>query len=175
MCRLWSLIAVMVVASAPQSAPAQALPGGYHRDAVADSAATSPALTPSSRAERDDAARKSGGFGSALTVFGSLALVIGVFLVAMWLLRRASPNMTAALPAEAFEVLGRAPLANQQHVRLVRCGTRLLLLAVSPSGTDTLAEFTDPAEVDHLVGLCQKARSASRTGLTLRHKERGDA
>ncbi len=170
---LLSVIAVVVLACGSQTASAQSLSNRYERVA-ADSPA--PALTPSARADREEAARKSGGISSPLTVFGSLAFVLGLFFVIVWLFRRTSPGMAASLPAEAFEVLGRAALANQQHVRLVRCGTRVLLLSVGPSGADTLAEFTDAAEVDHLVGLCRQSRSAgNRMSQAFRQKESRDA
>ena len=52
---------------------------------------------------------------------------------------------------------GRAPLAGRQHVHLLRCGSKLLLVSVTPGGAETLTEVTDPAEVDRLAGLCRQA------------------
>jgi flagellar biogenesis protein FliO len=100
---------------------------------------------------------------SVVTVVGSLALVVGIFLVVAWTLRRATPQATAALPGEVFEVLGRAPLSGRQQVHLLRCGTRLLLVSVTPAGAETLTEVTDPLEVERLVSLCQRSRPGSAT------------
>ncbi len=84
----------------------------------------------------------------------SLGIVVGLFLLVVWVARRGTPNGASRLPYEAVEVLGRAPLAGRQHVHLVRCGNKLLLVCILPTGAQTLTEITDPAEVDRLVGVC---------------------
>jgi flagellar biogenesis protein FliO len=104
-----------------------------------------------------------GGLGSLVTVGGSLAVVLGLFLLVAWGLRRAVPRSATALPAEVFEMLGRAPLAGRQQVHLLRCGRKLLLVSISPAGAETLTEITEPEEVDRLAGLCQQTRSGSAT------------
>jgi flagellar biosynthetic protein FliO len=95
------------------------------------------------------------------TVIASLVLVLGLFLLVAWLLRKTAPAGGAVLPKEVFEVLGRAPLASRQQVHLVRCGRKLLLLSVSPGGIETLSEIDDPLEVDRLAGLCVQAQPGS--------------
>ena len=102
-----------------------------------------------------------GSLGSLVTVGASLILVVGLFLVVAWLLRKASPAGAAALPKEVFEILGRAPLASRHQVHLVRCGRKLLLLSLSQAGIETLSEIDDPAEVDRLAGLCLQAQPGS--------------
>jgi flagellar biogenesis protein FliO len=96
-------------------------------------------------------------------MFGSLAVVIGLFLGLVWLLRRGSPKAAKLLSGEVVEVLGRSPLAGRQHMHVIRFGNRLLLVAVSPDGAETLAEVSDPAEVDRLAGLCQQTQPNSAT------------
>jgi flagellar biogenesis protein FliO len=59
-----------------------------------------------------------------------------------------------SLPAAAVEVLGRTPLVRGQHLQLVRCGQRLLLLGVSANSAQTLAEVSDPQEVESLLSAC---------------------
>jgi flagellar biogenesis protein FliO len=98
-----------------------------------------------------------------VTLAGSLGVVLGIFLLIAWLMRRAAPQGLKRLPNEAFEVLGRAPLAGRQNVHLVRCGTKLLLVSITPAGTETLTEITDPQEVDRLAGLCRQAGPQSST------------
>ena len=100
---------------------------------------------------------------SFTAVFGSLLLVLGVFLALVWVLRRASPQGAALLPPEAFEVLGRAPLANRQQAHLLRCGNKLLLVSASTTGTEPLTEITDPAEVERLTELCRRAKPTIAT------------
>jgi flagellar biogenesis protein FliO len=88
------------------------------------------------------------------TAGAGLAIVVGLFLVAMWLMRRGSPKGNGLLPAEAFAMLGRAPLTAQSFAHLVRIGNKLVLVAVSADGAQPLTEVTDPLEVDRLTGLC---------------------
>ena len=104
-----------------------------------------------------------GGLPSLVTIAGSLALVVGLFLIVAFLVRRTTPPANAALPDEVVEVLGRAPLANRQHVHLLRCGNKLLLVCVTPNGTETLTEITDAAEVDRLAALCRQNNNGSAT------------
>jgi len=111
------------------------------------------------RGEQDGLGDKPGGLHSLVTVGGSLAAVLGAFLLLAWLMRKASPHGSAILPTEVFESLGRAPLANRQQVQLLRCGSKLLLVSITPTGVETLAEITDAAEVDRLVDLCKPNRS----------------
>jgi flagellar biogenesis protein FliO len=133
-------------------------------------------LTPQNAAGRAGTNRDPGGLCSALTVGGSLAAVLAGFFVVAWALRRASPRGFGVLPAEAFEVLGRAPLANRQQAQLLRCGNKLLLVAVGAEGAETLTEITDPAEVERLAAVCRRARpSGSALGQVFRRREKHDA
>jgi flagellar biogenesis protein FliO len=98
-----------------------------------------------------------------VTVASSLAIVLGVFFLVAWALRRAAPAAATVLPGEVFEVLGRAPMASRQQVHLLRCGKKLVLVSVTPAGAETLTEVTDPVEVDRLAGLCRQAHPSSAT------------
>jgi flagellar protein FliO/FliZ len=120
-------------------------------------------LTPADKGNTKDSAKKNSGTPSMVTVCGCLGVVLGIFLLIAWIFRRAAPQSLARLPSEAFEVLGRAPLAGRQNVHLLRCGNKLLLVSITPSGTETLTEITEPAEVDRLAGLCHQAGSQSST------------
>ena len=120
-------------------------------------------LSPPSSSESEDHGKSLGSMPSMATVLGGLATVLGVFLLAAWLMRRTSPQRFTRLPNEAFEVLGRAPLAGRQNVHLLRCGGKLLLVSITPAGTETLTEITDPREVDRLAGLCRQAGPHSST------------
>jgi flagellar biogenesis protein FliO len=96
-------------------------------------------------------------------VAGSLAVVLGLFLLVAWAMRRAAPRGSALLPSEVFEVLGRAHLAGRQQAHLLRCGRKLLLVSVTPAGVETLTEVTEPLEVDRLAGLCRQAQPHGAT------------
>lgn len=117
-----------------------------------------PRLTPPS----GDAQSARGG-GSTLTLLASLAMVIGLFLLTAWAMRRGLGTGTRSLPNEVVEVLGRCPLPGRQQAHLLRCGNKLVLVALSSAGADTITEITDPLEVDRLAGLCLAAQPASAT------------
>jgi flagellar biogenesis protein FliO len=145
-------------AAAQGPAAAGAAPGGI------------PLAPPSRKYEAAAAADRGspgerGGMPSPLTVAGSLAFVLGLFMVVAWAMRRAAPGVARLLPKEVVEVLGRAPLAGRQQLHLLRCGHKLLLVSATPAGVETLTEITDPLEVDRLAGLCQQTRPDSSTTL----------
>lgn len=99
--------------------------------------------------------------GSAITVSASLAIVLGLFFVLVWITRRNSPRSSTMLSSEVVQVLGRVPLCGRQQMHLVRIGGKLLLVAVTPTGAETLTEVTDPQEVDQLAALCQQSQPGS--------------
>ncbi|HMP07875.1 MAG TPA: flagellar biosynthetic protein FliO, partial [Lacipirellulaceae bacterium] len=91
------------------------------------------------------------------TAGAAVAAVAALYLACSWMLRGGKPASSGALPAEAFAVLGRAPLTSQSFAQLVRLGNKLVLLAVGANGATALAEVTDPEEVDRIAGLCHSA------------------
>ncbi len=104
----------------------------------------------------DGTSRAPGALRSIFGLFASLGAVVGLLLAAMWGLKRILPKDASALPTEVFQVLGRKPLAGRQQAQVVRFGNKVLLLAVSPMGAESLAEITDPAEVERLTGMCRQ-------------------
>ncbi len=110
-----------------------------------------------------DSSPPASGWSTLFSALGSLSVVLGLFLVVVWFLRRTGPRSMSALPTEVFEVLGHSPLAGRQQAQLVRCGGKLLLLSITTGSAETLTEITEPAEVDRITGLCQQARPNSAT------------
>lgn len=103
------------------------------------------------------------GLPSLVTAGSSLAVVLGLFFVFAWVMRRTTPGGLTLLPSEVVEILGRAPLASRQQVHLIRLGSKLLLVSVTQAGVETLSEVTDPEEVDRLAGICRQTQSGSST------------
>ena len=122
-------------------------------------------VTPPGGSSEPGAQGRGAGPGSAVTVVGALGLVLGVFLLTAWGIRRAAPQALHPLPGEVFEVLGRAPLAGRQQAHLLRLGNKLVLVSLSPAGAETLTEITDPLEVDRVAGLCRQAQPGSATAV----------
>jgi flagellar biogenesis protein FliO len=99
-----------------------------------------------------------------MTMGGALLLVIGLFLVFAWMMRRTSTRTGGMLPQGVVEVLGHQTIAGRQQVHLLRIGKRLLLVSVMPDSMETLTEITDPMEVDRIAGICRQSGSGSSTG-----------
>jgi flagellar biogenesis protein FliO len=155
---IWVMVLILPTAH-PAEVSADVTPTTDPSESSTEGASSLPALKPPhSSANHTDLNKKSDGLPSGWTVFASLALVLGVFFALVWVLRRAAPPGASLLPAEAFEVLGRAPLANRQQAHLLRCGNKLLLISAGAAGTEPLTEITDPAEVERLTELCRRAR-----------------
>ncbi len=121
-----------------------------------------PLAPPSEQSESNRRLPEAASSGGTLSVvLSSLAIVLGLFFGVVWLARRTMPKASQSLPKEVLEILGRAPLTARQTVQLVRVGSRLLLLSVTSEGARTLAEISDPQEVEHLAGLCQQNQPVS--------------
>lgn len=145
----------------PALAQSRAAPAPPSERAAALPAAAPLKLELPDESNPQDRERSADGPLSILGVLGSLAVVLGLFFLLAWLLKRAAPKTSAALPASVVEPLGRAPLGPRQYVHLLRVGNKLLLVSLSPGGAETLTEITDPVEVDRLAGLCMQARPNS--------------
>ena len=91
-----------------------------------------------------------------LTVISSLAIVLGVFFILVWLMKRATPRQAGVLPQEVFEKLGSVTFSPKMQMHLFRLGGKLVLVSVTPDGMEPVAEVTDPDEVVHLIGLCKQ-------------------
>ncbi|MBS0203016.1 MAG: flagellar biosynthetic protein FliO [Planctomycetes bacterium] len=138
---------------------------GYGQDgpvrAEANEAAVGIRLPPRSRGHESGiiSSRKSSSSGSLWTTTLSLAAIVGsVTLVGYWL--KPYLGLPRTLPIEAMELLGRRMIEQKVAIHLVRCGERVLVLGVSPDGARTLAEITDPGEVQRMVDACQQPRDA---------------
>ncbi|MGI9427680.1 MAG: FliO/MopB family protein [Bythopirellula sp.] len=100
---------------------------------------------------------------SFTTAGAGLAIVLGLFLVCMWLLRRSGPKPTSPLPQEAVAVLGRIPLAARNFAHLLQVGNKLVLVAITPDGVSPITEISDPGEVQRVLGLCSRGHKHSTT------------
>jgi len=100
--------------------------------------------------------------GQWITTSLGLAIVIGLILSCAYVFRKHIPLATKILPPDIVEVLGRRFIDQRNCVQLIRCGNRILIVAHSPThGLQTLAEITDPIEVDSLAGRCRQSESLS--------------
>jgi|GEM_PF-5376026 len=99
---------------------------------------------------------KNGSISPIVSIAGSLAVVLSVFFILAWLMKRATPVGGGLLPKEVFEKLGSVPFTSKMQLHLFRLGGKLILASVTPDGMEAVAEITNPDEVIHLVGLCKQ-------------------
>lgn len=81
---------------------------------------------------------------------GPLLLVLGLLAAGAALVKRQGWFAGLATPSGPIQVLARVPLDGRHMLHVVRCGERLLLLGVSPSGVSSLGEIQQPDEVQSL-------------------------
>lgn len=125
--------------------------------------AAGPKLAPRAAGGREPLDRLSAQLSSPATVLGSLGVVVGLFLLMAWMVRRGMPKQAGAVPREAVEVLGRVPLAGKLQMHLIRCGNKIVLVSATPTGIEALTEISDPEEVDRVAGLCAQLSPHSAT------------
>ncbi len=95
------------------------------------------------------------------TIF-SLLIITGLIVLCAWIVKKIQPLKVQGLSTDVVEVLGKRPLDPRQQIYLIRCGSRILVVGSSLQGMSTLAEITDPEEMDMLIGLCRKPTHDSR-------------
>jgi len=88
-----------------------------------------------------------------------LAALGGVFAVLAGY-RLFTGRRRPTLPPDVFEVLGESALAGPHAVRVVRFGPKTLLVSVSSSGCQTLAELADPQATECIAAACRGAAPA---------------
>lgn len=133
---------------------------------VVGSAASKPnniALKAPKSPREGEVERPSSSLGTIFSVLFSLGIVVSLFLGLAWLYRKSQPQGSARLPTEIVQILGRTTVAPRQSMMVVRFGSKLLLVSQQPGQTETLAEISDPAEVDRLAGICESKSSHSAT------------
>ena len=128
-------------------------------------------ITPTGRnlSSASSASRKSSpGSGSPWKTLGALAFVLALIIVGAKLWKKHGLGIAAGLPAEAIDVLGKRHLDSRQSIHLIRLGSRIIVLGSSTDGLRTLAEVTDPVEVDYLAGLCRQENSGGSAAQSFR-------
>lgn len=163
-----------IVPASYQSNPAsQAVPGSVSApEAVQQPVATDQAATFSQRTvlplrrlgektSKSDKDTEEGKrrLGSTSQQFGTTAIVLAGIIVLIVglskLMKKHTPLGTMNLSSDVFEVLGRKMLDQKHSIHYVVCGNRILVLGTSIEGIRTLAEITDPVEIDRIRGECK--------------------
>lgn len=125
---------------------------------------------PESRAGQTspDESRAPSATASAWTTAAALSFVVVLIVGMASVWKRYAGRLPAVVGTDVIEVLGRRPIDQRQSILLVRCGARILILGSSPGGFQTLAEVTDPTEIDYLAGLCKSSGNSGVVAQTFR-------
>ena len=119
-------------------------------------------LSRPSRPITPNSSKKGGQKRGALSLWktlGALLFVVGLIVLGAKFLGKHAPKFNGGIPPEAMEVLGKRTVDQKQVIHLIRLGSRIMVIGGSPNGLQTLAEITDPVEVDYLAGMCRKESS----------------
>ena len=156
-----------LVRSEPPVAP---LPEDLRIDAAVQPAPHVPAAEPTGRpfGPVSLGAQSASGAGSATPArpvgdWSVLAAIVGAFAVLV-VFRLKSNRRGRMLPSEVFDVLGEGSLGGQHAVRVVRFGPRTLLVGISSSGSQTLAEIDDLMVTEQIAAACVARLAARPTG-----------
>ena len=97
-----------------------------------------------------------------VTVLSALSIVLGLYLGFVWLARRGqnTGGNDEELPAQVANVLGSFSLSPQQDVHVIRFGSKLLAVVLTPEGCQPIGEIDDPEEVEYLTKVCHFGPSA---------------
>jgi len=157
------------VAAEPQSAPAVA------KNEPSTSPSVDGEALPLRKPTGRFAADRSENAGTDRSSTGDLVLpiialggVLGLIVLLSRFAKKKMPFATQRLSNDVCEVLGRRPIDTRHSIIFLRTGQRILILGSSIDGLNTLAEITDPVEVDHINGQCRTAAETSDVGASFR-------
>ncbi len=102
---------------------------------------------------------------SIFRVVGVLALILGLFVGAAWLVRRLQGASVRSGRAPRVKVLEACPLGNRQTLYLVGCERQRMLIAASAAGVSLISQLPDadpesPADTPVGTSFTQSLRAA---------------
>ena len=88
---------------------------------------------------------------SATRMVAALAIVLGAFMVLLWVTKKIQGPSKSIMSKQTLEVLGQKQINKIHSLHLIRLGQRILLISVSDSSVTCLSEINDPVEVAQLL------------------------
>jgi flagellar biogenesis protein FliO len=88
---------------------------------------------------------------SATRMVGALAIVLGAFMVLLWITKKIQGPSKTMMSKQTLEVLGQKQINKIHSLHLIRLGQRILLVSASDSNVTCLSEIIDPVEVAQLL------------------------
>ncbi|MHC4711948.1 MAG: flagellar biosynthetic protein FliO [Planctomycetota bacterium] len=93
----------------------------------------------------------------------SLGVVLALIVVCAWAFRRWAPRTASGFSSDTLKVIARTYLGPRQMVCLVRVPGRLLVVGSTQSAIATLAEISDPVEIEKVLASFEKRSAGSAT------------
>ena len=100
---------------------------------------------------------------SVWRTLGSLILVLVLIVAVTYAFRRWALKTPQARLGAGIDILTRNAVNPRQSLCLIRVGSRMILLGVSPNQITNLCTIEDPDELAHIQGLLEKNGSSSVT------------
>ncbi|MEE2842954.1 MAG: flagellar biosynthetic protein FliO [Planctomycetota bacterium] len=88
---------------------------------------------------------------SATRMVAALAVVLGAFMVLLWVTKKIQGPSKSIMSKQTLEVLGQKQINKIHSLHLIRLGQRILLISASDSSVTCLSEINDPVEVAQLL------------------------
>ncbi|MDE0818223.1 MAG: flagellar biosynthetic protein FliO [Pirellulaceae bacterium] len=98
---------------------------------------------------------------SATRMVAALAVVLGAFMVLLWVTKKIQGPSQSIMSKQTLEVLGQKQINKIHSLHLIRLGQRILLISASDSSVTCLSEINDPVEVTQLLNTNSQAGDSS--------------
>jgi len=98
---------------------------------------------------------------SATRMVGALAVVLGAFMVLLWVTKKIQGPSKTIMSKQTLELLGQKQINKIHSLHLIRLGQRILLVSASDSSVTCLSEINDPVEVAQLLETNSQAGESS--------------
>ncbi len=98
---------------------------------------------------------------SATRMVAALAVVLGAFMVLLWVTKKIQGPSQSIMSKQTREVLGQKQINKIHSLHLIRLGQRILLISASDSSVTCLSEINDPVEVAQLLNTNSQAGDSS--------------
>ena len=120
------------------------------------------------RENNDEKTKTSALTNSVVPMIVMGTIVLGIFLwICLTIVKKLLPGGKKLFSSPGLEILGRTHFDSQKYMALVRAGTRILVVGVSPNGFDQICEITDPEEITEVLSA---AKPKTSTGQNLFYK-----
>jgi flagellar biogenesis protein FliO len=110
------------------------------------------------RGTAGSAAGVADGLGGTLM---SLAVVLGLIVAGVWVVRKLFPGMRGGPQKGPVQVMGRHFLSPKQQLYLVKIGTRVVVIGAAGANLNQVCQITDAEEIAQLAAQCEQANTGS--------------